>query len=70
MVRLAGDEKGGFKLSNSKPCKHCIEKLRSFGVKKIAYSVSGGIIIEKLKDIDNRPSSGNRAYPCYHKSPT
>jgi len=58
VVRIVGDEKGGFKLANSKPCEHCINKLRDLGIKKIAYSVSGGIIVEKIDKIFNRSSSG------------
>ena len=62
VVRLVGDGKGGVKLADSKPCQHCIEKLKSLGVRKIAYSVSGGIIVEKVSEITNRPSSGNRMF--------
>ena len=64
VVRIVGDGEGGFKLADSKPCEHCINKLKSFGVRKIAYSVSEGVIVEKVSDIKNRPSSGNRVFRC------
>jgi len=51
-------ENGETKLANSKPCEQCIQKLRLIGVKKIAYSVSDGIVIENISKIKNRPSSG------------
>jgi hypothetical protein len=60
VIRITGDNKGGFRLANSKPCQHCINKLKSLGIKKIAYSVTDGVVVEKVSEITNRPSSGNR----------
>jgi len=34
--------------------------LKALGIKKIGYSIEGGIVIEKVSGIKNRPSSGNK----------
>ena len=45
---------------NSKPCKECIIRMIECGIRKIYYSdENGNIIMEKLKFITNKSSSGN-----------
>lgn len=56
VIRLNGNDK----LANSKPCKHCLEKLKKIGIKRVYYSDSNGnIVYEKIKyATSNHISSG------------
>lgn len=59
-IRVKNDE-----IKCSAPCKNCIQMIRNYEIKHIIYSNNDSkenIIIEKKKvrDIENRPSSGYR----------
>lgn len=44
----------GGKFSFSKPCKHCIEKIKEVGIRKVLYSDDdGNFIEEKTRDLKN-----------------
>lgn len=44
-------------LKESKPCTHCINKIKASGIKRVTYSTNeGNIITEKIKNIITRPS--------------
>lgn len=46
----------------SKPCSHCTEVMRSYGIRKVTYSTNNGIIItESLTTIVTQPSVGYRS---------
>ena len=40
-------------LCDSKPCKECISVIKSFGIKKIYYSIAGGLLVENILKINN-----------------
>ena len=45
---------------NSKPCKHCIERIKQHGIRKVYYSdENGNIVMEKTSSITNGQSSGH-----------
>jgi deoxycytidylate deaminase len=49
----------------SAPCKNCIELIKFYGIKQIIYSDIGEtnniiLIKKKIRDVENRPSSGYR----------
>jgi tRNA(Arg) A34 adenosine deaminase TadA len=46
------------KLINSKPCKYCIKKMKSFGIEKISYSSDDNIITEYIDEIQSSHVSG------------
>ena len=52
-------------IKGSAPCRNCIELIKSYGIKQIIYSdidtsYNTVLIKKKIRDIDNRPSSGYR----------
>ena len=50
VIRIAGPNKDNF--ASSKPCMHCINYMRSLGIKKIYYSTdTGDIVFEKIINI-------------------
>lgn len=48
VIRIVNDG-----LDNSKPCKHCCEFIKSVGIKKIIYSVKGGLVKQNVRDLSN-----------------
>ena len=49
-------------LTESKPCSHCAEVMRNYGIRKVKYSTwEGAIITESLATIVTRPSVGYRS---------
>ena len=49
------------KLCQSKPCHHCIEKLKTLNLKKVYYSQEDeSIVCEKISNMKNRRSGGFR----------
>ncbi|MEO6068462.1 MAG: hypothetical protein ABIQ41_10850 [Gemmatimonadales bacterium] len=49
-------------LVESKPCSHCLEVLKNFGIRKIIYSTSNGTLVsESIARINSEPSVGYRA---------
>jgi hypothetical protein len=49
VLRLDGEGN----MANSKPCTHCCQLIRNSGVKKICYSMPGGIMMEDAKSINS-----------------
>ena len=50
VVRVGGT--GSTKLLDAQPCKHCLERLQSFGFDKIVYSnKEGNIVVNHLKNM-------------------
>lgn len=48
-------------MANSKPCLHCLRKIKSYGIKKVYYSFEGTLIRENaFKMTTNHVSSGYR----------
>ena len=44
----------GTRFTMSKPCKHCIEFIKTTGIKKIYYSDdSGNLVYEHIRDIES-----------------
>ena len=49
-------------LTESKPCAHCAEVFRSFGIRKVAYSTrNGNILTISLNKLVTEPSVGYRS---------
>lgn len=49
-------------ITDSKPCSHCVEVMRSFGIRKVTYSTKeGSFVTELLNDIVSEPSVGYRS---------
>ena len=49
-------------LTESKPCSHCVEVLREYGIRKITYSTrEGTLITESLSKIQTQASVGYRS---------
>ena len=49
-------------LTESKPCSHCVEVLKEYGIRKVSYSTKEGIIVtESLDNITTQPSVGYRS---------
>jgi deoxycytidylate deaminase len=45
------DKEGNYK--NSRPCQHCIETMKKFGINKVIYSNEyGGLSVEHIKTMD------------------
>jgi len=60
MVVVRIDSKG--KITESKPCSHCVEVMRSYGIRKVTYSTKEGVFItESLDDIVTQQSVGYRS---------
>jgi len=58
VIRIDANEN----LTNSKPCNHCIEIMRSYGVRKVTYSTKEGICVtESINIISGHISSGYRS---------
>jgi hypothetical protein len=54
-IGLGGD------LVSSPPCDECTRRLKEVGIRKICYSVAGGIMVDDLRYMDGgRPSRGTR----------
>lgn len=47
-------------LNNSKPCKHCLEVLKEYGIKKVYYSMNKDIVAEKTNKMENNHVSSRR----------
>jgi deoxycytidylate deaminase len=46
-------------ITESKPCSHCVEVMRNFGIRKVTYSNKAGeLITELLANIISHPSVG------------
>lgn len=60
MVRV---DKDGI-LRNSRPCYHCVENLKMFGIRNIYYSNDEGCIVKERVDslTDNHITDGQRRY--------
>ena len=58
-------------LVNSRPCNHCIQNLKMFGVKVVYYSNSQGEIVkESVSDIESEHvTGGQRRYYKYLGGP-
>lgn len=49
-------------LTESKPCSHCVEVLKEYGIRKVSYSTKEGIIVsESLETMITSPSVGYRS---------
>jgi deoxycytidylate deaminase len=49
-------------ITESKPCSHCVEVMRSYGIRKVTYSTRDGkLITESLTLIVTQPSVGYRS---------
>jgi deoxycytidylate deaminase len=49
-------------ITNSKPCSHCVEVMRNFGIRKVTYSTNDGkLITENLYEIESHTSAGYRS---------
>lgn len=49
-------------LTESKPCSHCVEVLKEYGIRKVCYSTKEGIIVtESLETIITSTSVGYRS---------
>ncbi len=71
VVRVEGDGtgSGNIKLADSKPCANCMKIIKNMGVKKVVYSVKGGIVVIKTCDIvASWLSSGTRKLMSYSTS--
>ncbi len=76
IVRIKMDKNGNINLSNSKPCTDCARYLKKLNIKKIVYSIDGGIVVVKTKNLnDTRISYGYKTFSgkyihgkkCKHK---
>lgn len=49
------------KLINSKPCSHCLEMMKYYGIKKVIYSDTNGLLTSDIiKNMKSRASKGYR----------
>ena len=49
-------------LTESKPCSHCVEVLKEYGIRKVSYSTKEGTIVsESLETMVTSPSVGYRS---------
>lgn len=57
-----------FALKNSRPCNHCIDKLRKIGIRKVYYSnENGNIVGEFINDMEKlHVSDGNKFLQKLH----
>ncbi|SNW62265.1 Cytidine deaminase, partial [Orpheovirus IHUMI-LCC2] len=51
-------DKSGTGKDNSKPCFHCLQKIKKTGIKRIFYGVGGKWICEKTRDMTTTHVSG------------
>lgn len=52
VIRIGGNGKNNF--INSKPCKHCINYMKTLGIRKVYYSDDNGdIIYEKISNMQS-----------------
>jgi deoxycytidylate deaminase len=58
IVRINADKD----LRNSKPCTDCLKLIKKLGIKKIVYSVDGGLIVVKTRDIGKTKKSSGYKY--------
>lgn len=69
VVRITKDEYGNIKLSNSKPCRDCVEVIKSSGIKKVIYSTNEGVVICKISKLySDHVSHGQRFYEMVQPS--
>lgn len=55
-INRAGD------LAESKPCSHCVEVMKEYGIRKVVYSTKGGTLVtELLSTIESEPSVGYKS---------
>jgi len=58
---------------NSKPCSHCLETLKDYGIKTVYYSSDKTMVKEKVNQMETTHiSSGNKRKrnECKHKKET
>lgn len=49
-------------LTESKPCSHCVDVMKSYGIRKVTYSTkNGALVTERLSTIITQPSVGYRS---------
>jgi deoxycytidylate deaminase len=49
-------------ITESKPCSHCVDVMRSYGIRKVTYSTKkGDLVTESLNIIVTQPSVGYRS---------
>lgn len=49
-------------LCESKPCQNCLRLLRQYGIRKVTYSTTNGLLItEKIATMESTPSVGYRS---------
>jgi len=60
IIRVGGDDT----LRNSKPCRHCLDTLRMFGVRRVYYSTNdGGITVCRTSEMETEHRTwGQRKY--------
>ncbi len=56
-------------LSNSKPCKRCLETLKNYGIRRVYYSYERTIIMEKLSEMNTDYLSSKYSTPWSDFSP-
>lgn len=58
VVRINSDDE----IVESKPCSHCVEVMKSYGIRKVTYSTKDGTLTtESLSLIISHPSVGYRS---------
>lgn len=63
VIRISYNKDGSFCIKNSKPCYHCVQKIRNAkNINRIYYSTSDGNIemINKVNLVNNYVTTGNR----------
>jgi len=51
MIVIRIDSQG--QLADSKPCANCTKMLKYYGLKKIYYSVPGGLVVQNVNQLTN-----------------
>ncbi len=68
MVRLGKNEHGEIVYRNARPCRHCLEIIRQYGIRRVYYTIpneSGYLSfeVERVRDmISTTVSYGNRNF--------
>lgn len=39
------------RMNNSAPCKHCLDLMKSLGIRRVYYSFEGKIVMEKVNEM-------------------
>lgn len=60
LVVYREDKEGN--MTSARPCPMCMEKIRSVGVKKIAYSTKEGMVTEKVTDFKDEYSENYESF--------